>query len=51
MHVEGPQGRLDLDKTGLTLGGPLTDGEDPQHPAAVDTVDVSDVREVERVLE
>ena len=51
MHVEVPQGRPDLDKTGLTLGGPLTNSEDPQHPAAVDTVDVPDDREVERVLE
>ena len=51
VHIKVPQGRQDLEETGLTLGGPRTNGEDPQHPAAVDTVDVPDGREVERVLE
>ena len=42
MQWKVPQGREDLDQVCLSLGGPRADCEDPQHPAAVDTVDIPD---------
>ena len=51
MHIEVPQGGEDLYEASLPFCGAFGDIQHPKHFAALHTVNITDVREVEGVLE
>ena len=51
VHVEVSQGREDLYEASLPLCGAFGDSQHPKHFAALHTVNITDVWEVEGVLE